>query len=230
MEADLEGKFLSSLVDLSTTKEKVYEVADIMCDHQHTHAATFTQLWLANLNKTKDERKKLAMLYVMNEVIIRNSRAGKGEEYLKAFSDLMDEVLSALTQCRSEALFDELRQIVLLWEDPENTVFIPTFTSKLRSDIERAKNFIIDERTGANIVQQFDLTQRLAALETKSEEQRYLREQVDDIVEAGKASGDLEGYLQAYKQKCEDQLVERSNLIIELSKLLESEVLNLTSI
>jgi hypothetical protein len=229
MEADLEGKFLSSLVDLSTAKEKVFEVATIMCDHQKTHASIFTQLWMTHLSKAKDERRKLAMLYVMNEVVFRSSRAGK-EEYLKAFSEHMDDVVAVLSQSKSEGLLDELRQIVLVWEDPDNTIFIPTFTSKLRSDIERAKNFVIDERTGANIVQQFDLTRRLAALEAKNEEHRYLREHIDDILEAGRASGDLEGYLEDFKVKCEDQLIERSNLIVELSKLLEAEVLDYTSL
>lgn len=229
MEADLEGKFLSSLVDLSTTKEKIFEVAGIMIDHQKTHASSFTQLWLSHLSKARDERRKQAMLYVMNEVVFRSSRAGKGEEYLKAFSEVMDEVVTTLTQSKSEALLDELRKIVLVWEDPENTIFIPTFTSKLRSDIERAKNSVIDERTGANIVQQFDLTRRLAALETKGEEHRYMLEHIDNILEAGRASGDLDGYLQEFRVKCEDQLVERSNLIIELSRMLEAEVQSYSS-
>mmetsp|Transcript_16472 Transcript_16472/g.29707 ORF Transcript_16472/g.29707 Transcript_16472/m.29707 type:complete len:231 (+) Transcript_16472:731-1423(+) len=224
MESDLEGKFLSSLVDLSTAKEKIYEVAGIMIDHQKTHAATFTQLWLTHLGKAKDERRKLAMLYVMNEVVFRNSRAGKGEEYLKAFSEVMDEVVNILTQSKSENLLDDLRKIVLVWDEPENSIFIPTFTSKLRSDIERAKNFVIDERTGANIVQQFDLTRRLSALETRGEEHRYMLEHIDNILEAGRATGNLEGYLEEIKEKWEDQLVERSNLMIELSKLLEAEV------
>ena len=66
------------------------------------------------------------MLYVMNEVILKNSNPGVGDEYLPAFSRFHPDIIENLIAYKSEELIELFRQLINIWEG--NSLYIKDYT------------------------------------------------------------------------------------------------------
>jgi hypothetical protein len=103
------------------------------------------------------------MLYVMNEVIIKNESPGVGDEYLQAFSKVHSDVIENLVQCKSDELVNLFQQLVQIWDS--KSLYIKDYIKRLNEHLRDALNAILNERTGATVIQQFEITKQLEALE-----------------------------------------------------------------
>ena len=165
------------------------------------------------------------MLFVMNDSLIKSIRDSKGDEYLKEFPLVMNDIIQVLIEFKSEYLLEELRKIIMVWEKPGTLIYVAQYTSQLKINIQDAINAVQDDRTGASVIQEFDITQKLSLLENKHENNLELAKRVEGLTEKTQAwkKSEILAHLQEYREKCEDELVERSNLLIELAQLLEKE-------
>ena len=220
-----EIEFLDSLRGLSTAKDKIFEISNLMISHQSASGKQITALWLKEFQSLKDEKKKLAMLFVMNDALIKSIRDTRGDEYLKEFPLIMNDVIQSLVEFKNEFLLEELRMIIMVWEKPGSLLYVSQYTSQLKVNIQDAINAVQDDRTGASVIQEFEITQKLNALEAKHEANLELANRVEGITNKTVSwrRAEIISQLEEYREKCEDELVERSNMLIELAELLESE-------
>lgn len=220
-----EIEFLDSLKNLSTAKDKIFEISNLMIVHQSTSAKPITALWLKEFQSLKDEKRKLAMLFVMNDALIKSIRDTRGDEYLKEFPLIMNDLIQNLIEFKNEFLLEELRKIIMVWEKPGSLLYVSQYTSQLKLNIQDAINAVQDDKTGASVIQEFEITKRLSALEAEHEANLDLAKRVDGITEKGSAlkKSELLTQLEEYREKCEAELVERSKILLDLSELLESE-------
>jgi hypothetical protein len=220
-----ESEFLDSLKSLSTAKDKIFEISSIMLNHQSSHAEELVALWLKEFNSLKDERKRLAMLFVMNDAIIKSSKETRTDEYVKEFPKVMQDIIHSLVEFKSELMLEEFRKIVMVWENPAAMLYVPQYTSQLKADIQEGINAIQDDRTGASVIQEFMITKRLKELENKHEANLELAKRVEALTEKPIALKDLgiSNFIEDYREKCEDELVERSEILLELGEMLEKE-------
>jgi hypothetical protein len=216
--------FLDSLRGLSTAKDKIFEISNLMLSHSSS-AKKLIYLWLKEFQSLREEKKRLALLFVMNDAIMKSAREARGEEYLKEFPQVMGDVLHSLIDFKSEYLLEELRKIVMVWEKPGALIYVSQYTSQLKNDIQDAINAVQDDRTGASVIQEFEITKKLNALECKHEMNLELAKRVEGLTEKTAAWRDAEimGLVEDYREKCEEELVERSILLLELGELLENE-------
>lgn len=220
-----EVEFLDSLRGLSTAKDKIFEISNLMLSHQAAHAKQIVSLWLKEFQSLKEEKKKLAMLFVMNDAIMKCSRDSRGDEYLKEFPNIMHEILQLLVDFKSEYLLEELRKIVMVWEKPGALIYVSQYTTQLKSDIQDAINAVQDDRTGASVIQEFEITKKLSALENKHEANLEMAKRVEGLTEKIHAfkRSEILALIEDYKEKCEEELIERSGILLELGELLERE-------
>lgn len=80
------------------------------------------------------------MLFIMNEVILKQSREVQGEEYLGEFTNIMEKIIQSLAEFKSEYLIDEMRKIVTVWEDPALQIFVQHYTSQLKVLLQESIN------------------------------------------------------------------------------------------
>ena len=213
-----EVEFLESLKGLSTAKDKIFEISNLMISHQSTSAKKLTTLWLKEFQSLKEEKKRSAMLFVMNDTLLKSIRDTRGEEYLKEFPLIMNDLIQSLIDFKSEYLLEELRKIIMVWEKPGTLLYVSQYTFLLKANIQDAINAVQDDRTGASVIQEFEITNKLSALEIKHEANLELAKRVEGLTEKH-----LTSQLEDYKEKFEEELVERSNILIELAELLEKE-------
>ena len=111
-----EAEFLDSLKSLSTAKDKIFEISSVMINHKTNYSASLVSVWLKEFQSLKDEKKRLAMLFVMNDAIIKSSKESRGDEYVKEFPKVIGDVIQSLADFKSEFLLEELRKIVMVWK------------------------------------------------------------------------------------------------------------------
>jgi len=221
-------RFRESLYNISTAKDKIFEISEVMLVNQTTAAKELVETWLEEFKNFTSYQKQLAMLFVMNDVLIKSVN-GAGDQYLQAFSAIMHDIIHYLKDSKSENLLEELRKIVSVWEQPANAIFVQSYTMQLKHDIQEAIQLIRDENTGMNIIQDFEITQRLALLEKSHEDNMETGKHVEEIYEnflKGKSSWKVEevkNRLLDYKKKCEEELVQRSKLLLELADDLQEQ-------
>ncbi|CAG9325657.1 unnamed protein product [Blepharisma stoltei] len=224
-----EAQFLESLHSLTTAKDKIFEISSVMISHQTTAAKHLVSVWLREFRNFSEEKKKLALLFVMNDVLMKSSRETRSEEYLKEFTAIIDDILQAMIEYKSEQFVEEFRKIVMVWEKPGTSIFVPAFTAQLKNKIQETINSIQDEKSGASVIQEFEITRKLADLESKHEENLELAKQLDGLCKVMDQSSlawntaDIKSQLLEYRGKCELELIERSNLLMMLSRTLEEE-------
>ena len=61
------------------------------------------------------------------------------------------------------------------------------YTSQLKINIQDAINAVQDDRTGASVIQEFDITQKLSLLENKHENNLELAKRVEGLTEKTQA-------------------------------------------
>jgi CID domain len=220
-----ETELLDALKSLSTAKDKIFEISNIMLSHQSANSKEMVSLWLKEFQSLHEEKKKLAMLFVMNDTLIKSIRDSRGDEYLKEFPLVMNDIIHSLIEFKSEYLLEELRKIVMVWEKPGTLIYVLQYTSSLKSSIQDAINAIQDDRTGASVIQEFDITKKLTNIENKHESNLELAKRVESLTEKTLAwkKNEIISQLEDYKEKCEEELIERSNVLMELSEMLERE-------
>ena len=54
------------------------------------------------------------MLFVMNDTLLKSARDCRGEEYLKEFPLIMNDIIQSLVDFRNEYLLEELRKIIMV--------------------------------------------------------------------------------------------------------------------
>lgn len=223
-----ETEFLESLHGLSKARDKVYEISNTMLSFKN-NARQLVAIWLREFKTNNDENKRAALLYIMNDVLIKSAINGNTEIYLKEFTTLFDDILKTMIEARSESLIEEFRKIVMVWEKPETQIFVPQFTAQLKISISEAVNQIQDDKSGASVIQEFELTRKLASLESKHEENLELAKQLDSLCKVIDQStvawntSEIKSQLFELRAKCEVELIERSSLMMEMSELLEEE-------
>ena len=220
-----EAEFLDSLKSLSTAKDKIFEISSVMINHKANYSASLVSVWLKEFQSLKDEKKRLAMLFVMNDAIIKSSKESRGDEYVKEFPKVIGDVIHSLVDFKSELLLEEFRKIVMVWENPASLLYVPQYTSQLKADIQEGINAIQDDRTGASVIQEFPITKKLKDLENKHEANLELAKRVEGLTDKPSAwkLPEIMNFIEDYKEKCEDELVERSEILLELADLLEKE-------
>ena len=74
-------------------------------------------------------------------------------------------------------------------------------------------------------MQEFDITKKMLALEIKHESNLELAKNIEGLTDKSLAwnQSEITRQIINYKDKCEDELIERSNILIELAYLLEKE-------
>ena len=196
-----------------------------MLSLQSSHACEIVSLWLKEFNSQKDEKKRLGLLFLMNDTIIKSSKESRSEEYLKEFPKIIQEIIHSLVEFKSELLLEEFRKIVMIWENPATTLYVPQYTSQLKAEIQEGINAIQDDRTGASVIQEFTITKRLQDLENKHEANLEIAKRVESLTEKPfeyKSLG-ITSFIEDYREQCEDEVVERSEILLELGDLLERE-------
>lgn len=228
--------FLSLFTHLTTARDKVFELSALLMQH-HAVAADLVALWFETLNTTQDDKKRQALLYVMNDVVIKTSRASEQTEYLQAFSEVMDNVIACLVVGKNELLLEEVRQMVLVWEDSKNCVFAPQYTGRLKMKIAEAISAVLDEKSGANVIQNFELTQLLRKIEGNRDSLEPLAEKVEKLSQYSthprrlpskshtepEKMRELRTCLQQFQEKCERLLADRTSALLRLSQELQSQ-------
>ena len=165
------------------------------------------------------------MLFVMNDALLKSIRDTRGDEYMKEFPLIMNDVIQSLVEFKNEFLLEELRKIIMVWEKPGTLLYVSQYTSQLKVNIQDAINAVQDDRTGASVIQEFEVTKKLNALEAKHEANLELAKRVEAITDKSLSwrKSEIISQLEEYREKCEDELVERSNVLVELAELLEAE-------
>jgi len=228
--------FQALLPHLTTARDKVFELSALLMQH-HTAAPALVTLWFETLNSTQDDKKRQALLYVMNDVVIKTSRASEQTEYLQAFSEVMDNVIACLVVGKNELLLEEVRQMVLVWEDGKNCVFAPQYTGRLKVKIAEAITAVLDEKSGASVIQNFELTQLLRKIESNRDSLEPLAEKVEKLSQYSthprrlpskshlepEKLRELRTCLQHFQEKCERLLTERTSALLRLSQELQSQ-------
>lgn len=223
---DLRNKFSSSILSISTAKDKVLEISGIMLENQESSSSILTSLWLEEFIKQKETKKKTAFLYVMNDLLHRGVK--EGNQYLSEFSNIFEDIIRHLVDIMSESLLEELRQIVCIWERPDKLIYIPEFISQIKESIQAGIYSVIDKKTGIELIQLFEVTQKLASAECLTESNLKQAEKIDSILLHQKkhskwTNDEIRDILKSFQEKCEDELVERSNLLMDLSYMLQDQ-------
>lgn len=232
-----EQHFNSLLPHLTTARDKIFEMSGVLMQY-HMHAPALVALWFQELNSCKDEKKRQALLYVMNDVIIKTSRTSDTRtEFLQAFSEVMDNVIACLVVGKNELLLEEVRKMVLVWEDSKNCIFAPQYTNHLKTKIMEAISTVLDEKSGAHVIQNFELTRTLRKIEVEHEALEPIAEKVEKLSHYAahprrmpskphsepEKLKELRTHLQQYKEKCEKQLAERTAALLQLCKELQAQ-------
>lgn len=227
--------FQSLLPQLTTARDKVFELSGLLMQH-HTAAPALVSLWFDTLNATSDDKKRQALLYVMNDVVIKTSRSSEQQtEYLQAFSDVLDNVIACLVVGKNELLLEEVRQMVLVWEDGKNCVFAPQYTSRLKAKVAEAISAVLDEKSGASVIQNFELTEMLRKVEGSRASLEPLAAKVEKLSQYSthprrmpsnshaepEKLRDLRASIQQFQEKCERLLAERTSALLRLSQELQ---------
>ena len=231
--AAVEHSFRSLAAGLSTARDKVMELSSLMLQW-HNHAPKFVSLWLDSLLALDEDKKRQGLLYVMNDVVIKTSRGGDAE-YLQAFPAVMDEVIDCLVAGGNELLLEELRKMVLLWEDSKNCIFAPQYTATLRGKIMTAITTVMEEKSGASVIQASELTRSLRSIELAHEAMEPVAETCEKLsryashrststssLEPDKVK-ELRTSLIQYVSKCEQELKDRSAALMRLATELQSQ-------
>ena len=66
-------------------------------------------------------------------------------------------------------------------------IYVAQYTSQLKINIQDAINAVQDDRTGASVIQEFDITQKLSLLENKHENNLELAKRVEGLTEKTQA-------------------------------------------
>lgn len=231
--------FRAFLPQLTTARDKVFELSSLLMLHQSA-AQSLVSLWFESLNTTSEDKKRQALLYVMNDVVIKTARGSdQPPDYLQAFSEVMDSVIACLVVGRNELLLEEVRQMVLVWEDEKNSVFAPLYMSRLKGKVAEAISTVLDEKSGASVMQNFDLTRMIRKVEIDREALEPLAEKVEKLShysthprrlpsnshsEPSKLH-DLRISLQEFQEKCECQLAAGSSALLSLCQELQTQYL-----
>lgn len=231
MEGEAEQALLSTLQGLSTAKDKIFEISRIMIAFQKSSAREMVNTWLREFINYKDDKKKLALLYVMNDVMLKSSSENRGEEYLHEFSQIMDDIIAHLTEARLDSILEEMRRIVMVWEEPKTSIFVPQYTARLRAQIHDAVNQVLDDKSGASVIHNFEMTQMLASIEGRNENIRNLSKRLDHIcamLDHPQQKDrwnftDSKQLLEDFRGKCEQEILERTKALMYLSSLVQEE-------
>lgn len=103
--------FTAALQEISTAKEKIFELSSLMLRHQQSDGASLVSLWLAYFKKCRGSPKKLALLFLMNDVLMK-SVGESAQVYLQEFSKVLEEVIEHLQRDKSKELLHELEKII----------------------------------------------------------------------------------------------------------------------
>lgn len=84
-----DASLLKKLQDLNSTQQSV-QTLSLWLIHHRKYAKTVTNTWLRELQQAAKPERKLTLMYLAND-ILQNSRK-KGEEYLKEFTNVLEQV------------------------------------------------------------------------------------------------------------------------------------------
>lgn len=231
--AAAEQTFRSLAGGVSTARDKVMELSSFMLQW-HMHASEFVRFWLDSLSSVQEDKKRQGLLYVMNDVIIKTARSDHAE-YLQAFPEVMDDVINCLVQSGNELLLEELRKMVFLWEDSKNCIFAGQYTSQLRSKIMIAISAVMEDKSGAGVIQTFELTRSLRSIELAHEAMEPIAEACEKLARYAhhrshstshsepEKTKELRSNLIQYVSKCEQELKDRSAALLRLASELQAQ-------
>ena len=215
-----------AMVDtLTTAREKVFEAASLFLSNAK-QAREMVAAWFRVLAAVQDDRKRVSLLYVMNDVVIKTSRS-QDSDYLQAFSEAMDSVIVCLAAARQELLLEELRKMVLVWEDGK--IFAQQYAGTLKSRIMEAIGNVLDEKSGAHAVQTYDLTRFLKQIEVETEAVEtagdklthfltHPKKQLSTLHTEPEKLKEVKISLAQYREKCEKQVSDRTVAVMMLAR------------
>ena len=181
--------------------------------------------WFNALIGTEDEDMKISLLFVMNEVIMKGLKAGAGQEYLGGFSGKMEDIIQHLTEDMKEAALEDIRRILVIWEC--NGVFTAEFTDAMKAKAMEGLGSTVYKRSGAKIIEDYEITKKLATLENLKKMNTQLCANVESAKEDQTESGlDIDKALNLtgeYKAMLMEELTFTEEIMMELSKMLETE-------
>ena len=213
---------------LTPAKDQVCAFAQVTLQCQ---ASSVVPIWLQEFSSS-EERKRLSLLFVMNEVILRTAQS-TDMQYLQAFAEVLEPTIEALMREKQDKLMEELRKMVLVWED--NRIFSLQFSTDLRTKLLIAINTVLDERSGAHLVQTFPVTRLLREIEQAGEALEPIDQKVKGLSQflsqprkckfhsdPGKMK-EMCCNLKAYREQCERQLAAHITAIMLLTKELQAQ-------
>ena len=89
-----DASLLKKLQDLNSTQQSV-QTLSLWLIHHRKYAKTVANTWLRELQHAAKPERKLTLMYLAND-ILQNSRK-KGEEYMKEFTNVLEQVNWILT-------------------------------------------------------------------------------------------------------------------------------------
>lgn len=220
MACDLE-KFGVLMKEISPRKDKIMEVSKFMLENCLMNGAGLVGEWLSWFKKMPNVSKRVALLYVMNDVLFSASDL-EIDVYFQEFSKITDELLELLFTDKNRNVLAKLDEIVSVWED--KSLFPTGFTVGIKHRIVQFTEELNAENTKE--IREFDICLRLTAVATLSE---ALIKQI-----AWEETMPMHGQsqLRINKEKSESIMVKQAEILIELSELLEStyNILNVSEL
>lgn len=216
------------MVSLTPAKDQVCALAQVMLQ---CPAASAVPAWLQELGSA-EERKRLGLLFVMNEVMLRTAQS-TDMQYLQAFAEILDRTIETLAKEKQEKLLEELRKMVLVWED--NRIFSLQFSTDLKTKLLTALNTVLDERSGAHLVQTFPVTRLLRQIEQAGEGLEPIDQKVKGLAQflsqprKRNSQSDTEkvrelgANLKQYREQCERHLAAHITAIMLLTRELQAQ-------
>ncbi len=134
MAAPAKDLFIEKLSKLNDTPESIALLSHYMIHHRK-HAVYLVSLW-ASHTKTVPAAQKLFMFYLCNDVV-QNSRR-KGDEYIKAFGDVLKESFIAAWNACPPDIQKKLTRLLDIWK--ERQVYAPQFIEKCKAAAESLTN------------------------------------------------------------------------------------------
>lgn len=192
----------SVMQGLTPAREQVYALAQVMMECQ---AGQGVQVWCQEF-QGGEERKRLSLLFVMNEVMVKTALT-TDMQFLQAFAEVMEEVVETLKRDKQDRLLEELRKMSLVWEDTR--IFSQQFSRHLKTLILQALNTVLDENSEAHLVQTFPLTRLLREIEQAGEGIEPIGQKVKDVDQflsltrkRPEKLREMKGNLGKYREQC----------------------------
>lgn len=109
-----DASLLKKLQDLNSTQQSV-QTLSLWLIHHRKYAKTVTNTWLRELQQAAKPERKLTLMYLAND-ILQNSRK-KGEEYLKEFTNVLEQAIENTSRFSDSNTRFTLERILNIWKD-----------------------------------------------------------------------------------------------------------------